>query len=128
MKDGNVFKQELLWSFFFNWEVTGHYQLLLAIIWVIPFFKLLHWIICSKNKNIGNIWQEVSCFIYMLWTDIGSCRRSFCLSFLNWEITGPYQFDLISSFLKLFQILLFLNCYTGLSVWKTRSFKTFDKK
>ena len=108
---------------------------------------MLHWIICSKNKNIGNIWQEVSSYIHMklvhagapsvllfsigkLWeltssswklieilillnsytdwikylgrnkvyissswkTEIVSCRSSVGLSFLNWEITGPYKF------------------------------------
>ena len=26
---------------------------------------MLHWIICYKNENIGNIWQEVRYFIQM---------------------------------------------------------------
>ena len=37
-------------------------------------------------------------------------------------------FDLASSCLKLFEILLFLNCYTGLSVPKTSIFDIFGKK
>ena len=55
--------------------------------------------------------------------EIDSYRSSFGPSFLNWEIT-----DLTSSCSKLFEILLFLNCYTGLSVPKTRRFEKIGKK
>ena len=122
MKDGNVFKQELLWSFFFNWEVTRHYQLVLAIIWVIPFFKLLHWIICSKNKNIGNIWQEVSCFIYIkdrywfmqevflsLFSQLGNYRTL---------PVRPYQFLLKTiSNIAFLKLLYWIICLKNKIIW-----------
>ena len=52
-------------SAFLNWEITGPYKFLLKLIWKTPFLKMLHWIICYKNENIGNIWQEVRYFIQM---------------------------------------------------------------
>ena len=50
---------------FLNWEITGPYKFLLKINRNIDFIKMLHWIIWYKNKNIGNIWQEVRYFIQM---------------------------------------------------------------
>ena len=50
---------------FLNWKITGPYKFLLKLIWKIPFLEMLHWIICSRNKNIWNIWQEVGSFIQM---------------------------------------------------------------
>ena len=47
-------------------------------------------------------------------TEIGSCRSSFSPSFRN-----------TSSCSKLFEILLFLNSYTGLSVQTTRTSENF---
>ena len=44
---------------FLNWEITGPYKFLLKINGNIDFLKMLHWIICSKNKNIGNFSEEV---------------------------------------------------------------------
>ena len=41
------------------------HKVLLKINCTIDFMKMLHWIICSKNKNIRNIWQGVSSFIDM---------------------------------------------------------------
>ena len=47
--------------------------------------------------------------------EIGSCRKFIAPSFLNWEITGPYQFLLriISNivFLQLLNTYLFLKEY-----------------
>ena len=50
---------------FLNWEITKAHEFRVKINWNIDFVKMLKWIISSKNKNIGNIWQELSSFIHM---------------------------------------------------------------
>ena len=55
-------------------------------------------------------------------TEIGSCRSSLWPSCPNLEITGPYH-----SYLKLFEIMLFLISSTGLNVSKARTFEKFGK-
>ena len=68
----------------FKWEIIAPYHFLLQIFylkyytymhllnttiiefsWNIAFLKLLHWIICSENKNLWKTWQEVSSSIHL---------------------------------------------------------------
>ena len=52
-------------SSFVNWEVTGPHKFLIKVIWNIVFLSLLslcYTLICSNNKNIWKVWQEVSSF------------------------------------------------------------------
>ena len=48
-----------------DYEITGPYQFLLKIIWNPALPNYLHWIICSKNKNIWKIREEVSSSIHV---------------------------------------------------------------
>ena len=64
---------------------------------------MLHWIICSKNKNIGNIWQEVSSYIHMKLVHAGAPSVLLFLIGELWELT--------SSSWKLIEILILLNSY-----------------
>ena len=64
---------------------------------------MLHWIICSKNQNIGNIWQEVSSYIQMKLVHAGAP------SVLLFSI-GKLR-ELTSSSWKLIEILILLNSY-----------------
>ena len=69
---------------FFKWEIIVPYHFLLKnfylkyytcvhllnttiieISWNIPFLTLLHWIICSENKNLWKTSQEVSSSIHL---------------------------------------------------------------
>ena len=86
-----------------NWQIPGPDKFLLKINWNIDFLKMLHWIICSKNKNIGNIWQEVSSYIHMKLVHAGAPSVLLFSIGKLWELT--------SSPWKLIEILILLNSY-----------------
>ena len=52
---------------FRNWESTRPCQFLPKIVWNIPFRNELHFITCSKTKNIWKFWQEVSTSTRLNW-------------------------------------------------------------
>ena len=52
---------------FRNWESTGPCQFLLKIVWNILFCNELHFITCSKTKNIWKFLQEVSTSTCLNW-------------------------------------------------------------
>ena len=66
---------------------------------------MLHWIICSKNKNIQKIWQELSSYIHIKLVHAGAPS---VLLFL----IGKLQ-KLTSYCSKVIEILIFLECYTA---------------
>ena len=60
-------------SLFFNWKVITPCQVLTKITYNITFLELLCSFICSINKAIWNVWQEVSSLIHLIFEKISLC-------------------------------------------------------
>ena len=110
---------------FLNWEITGPYKFLLNINWYIGFLKMLHWINCSKNKNIGNIWPDATSFINMKYKNwlqklVFAGAPLVPVFFFNWEITGPYKFLLkIIWKIAFLKMLHWIICFKNKNIWNT---------
>ena len=99
---------------FLNWEITETYKFLLKSNWNIDFLRMWHRTLFYKQEY----WKYFArCRLFHPYERQKLVHGGIPLVFP--VLIGKFE-DLISSYSKSIEILIFLKCYTGLSVPKTR--------